>query len=491
MTKPIEKGGGEPVSVKAPAGRVIAVDALPLSYEELKPYLAEGCTLHVEAGPSGYRLRKPTLIPIKPGISLRDFDIVNYVVTSLSGHASAAIPWILGSPALMRLATYLRRSRTSSPGTLCQYILQIKRLCEWAGTTPDGLVATALSGDGTPDPKGVRELRHLIEEYAGELQARDLAPNTVKGALKAVRALLKVSGVEPPGVLLPQAMVLCEDRAPKPEELARMMEVADLRGRVIVSMLALGGFRIGTLVRLRYRHVKEDLEAGRTPVHIHVEADITKGKYGSYDTFLAAEAVDCLKLYLKQRRQGSPCSKIPPETITDESPLLRKDRVSQVKPLSWRRLHDAVRVIFTKAGLTDAPRRRRHGLRPHSIRKYFRTQLAALGVPRDYIDYMMGHKISTYHDIQMKGVDFLRNVYAASGLGIKPKTQVSRLDTLKEIIRAWGLDPERILVKGALSEPHRVIVAPASRDDEQVKTLADSLKEMLRKELLEGDKHGA
>jgi hypothetical protein len=32
--------------------------------------------------------------------------------------------------------------------------------------------------------------------------------------------------------------------------------------KVIVSMLALGGFREGTLVRLRHRHVREELEKG-------------------------------------------------------------------------------------------------------------------------------------------------------------------------------------------------------------------------------------
>lgn len=46
-----------------------------------------------------------------------------------------------------------------------------------------------------------------------------------------------------------------------------------------LSMLALAGFGEGTLVRLRYRHVKRDFEAGVVPVHVRVESGITKGKY--------------------------------------------------------------------------------------------------------------------------------------------------------------------------------------------------------------------
>jgi len=69
--------------------------------------------------------------------------------------------------------------------------------------------------------------------------------------------------------------------------------------------------------------------------------------------------------------------------------------------------------------------------------------MAALSVDRDYIKYMIGHTISTYHDIKMKGVEFLPGIYIASGLSIKPKTRVSKIDALKEIIRALGNEPRR------------------------------------------------
>lgn len=55
-----------------------------------------------------------------------------------------------------------------------------------------------------------------------------------------------------------------------------------------------------------------------------------------------------------------------------------------------------------------------YSLKVHSIRKYFKTQLLALGVQSDYVDYMMSHTIDTYHDIQMKSIEFPRNIYAAS-----------------------------------------------------------------------------
>ena len=74
---------------------------------------------------------------------------------------------------------------------------------------------------------------------------------------------------------------------------------------LVIAGIATGGFREGTFSKLKYRHVKEDLEAGRIPIHIHIEANITKGKYHDYDTFLNAEASYLLKLYVDERRQGT------------------------------------------------------------------------------------------------------------------------------------------------------------------------------------------
>ncbi len=265
------------------------------------------------------------------------------------------------------------------------------------------------------------------------------------------------------------------------------MDFADLRGKVIVSILALGGFRVGTLAKLCYYHVKDDLERKIAPIHIHVEAEITKGKYGDYDTFLGKEAIDYLKAYLDLRRRGSPSGKIPPEAITDTSPLIRDVKHRQPKPAAFLNIYKTVHNLYVRAGILKPKRGRRYDLCTHSLRKYFRTQLAALGVDGDYVEYMMGHKISTYHDIQMKGIEFLRNVYASSGLSIRPKTQLSRIDALKEIIRAWGMEPERILTREALTQPHRAYIYPAENEETQIQALSNALKEMMRKELLNPD----
>ncbi len=223
-----------------------------------------------------------------------------------------------------------------------------------------------------------------------------------------------------------------------------------------------------------------------TPIHVHVEAEITKGKYHDYDTFIGQEASEYLRTYLEQRQQGSPTGRTPPENIHDESPLIRDELTQHPKPLSTGRLHQIIHELYWKAGLiTRKPQGRRYELRAHSIRKFFRTQMAALGVDRDYIEYMMGHTTSRYHDVQMKGIEFLRGVYITSGFGIKQRTRISKIDALKEIIRAWGLNPEEILTKQALTEPHRTIIDRNQLEESQLHQLSIALKRQMLKEISE------
>jgi integrase len=329
-----------------------------------------------------------------------------------------------------------------------------------------------------------------LDDFIGDLQAEGLAPGTINNHVKGVKALFRVNGI---CLTLPFRVpksIRYPDRAPTPEELARVIDVADLRDKVIVSLLALSGVRIGTLAKLQYHHVKHDLESGVVPVHMHVEAEITKGKYHDYDTFIGSEAVEYLKMYLEARRfgnerlEGGRKRGMPPEEIVDSSPLIRNEHKTSVEAISPSTVHCVVQGLYRKAGLIEKSGKVRYDLRAHSIRKYFRTQLGAIStIPTDYIDYMMGHTISTYNDIKMKGVEFLRNLYASSGLSIKPKTRLSKLEQLKIFVESLGFNPNEVLSRDALAMPRHTVIDPEQR---KIDVLNQALKEAIIKELNQG-----
>jgi len=233
-----------------------------------------------------------------------------------------------------------------------------------------------------------------------------------------------------------------------------------------------------------------NLSFNRMPMHVHVEAEITKGKYHAYDTFIGQEAAQYLRAYLELRKRG--CKDMPPETIADSSPLIRNANTKRVQPVSENAIYKIIHELFLQAGLIvkkeyrskahvkKAKVRTRYRLRPHSIRKYFRTQLGFLNtIPIDYIEYMMGHTVSTYNDIK-SNIEKLRGLYASSGLSIRPKTKQSKIEQLKLIIEAWGMNPHEVLSRATLSRPHRTLADP---EQTQIEILNKALKQAIVKEL--------
>jgi integrase len=354
----------------------------------------------------------------------------------------------------MELASHLLRHRTGSPRTLCNYIYDIYRFSKWLKKSPDEFINGCKAKDEVPIARVVIQMQHSLADFADNLQEeKGLAPATVYNIAKSIQFFFHLNGIRFSTPGRRNRWSVYEERAPTSEELQKTLRVADIRGKVIVALMAVAGFRNGTLVQLKYRHVKRDLEKETIPIHVHVEAQITKGKRNSYDTFLNKEASEYLIAYLDARKQGT--IRQPPERFNDESPLISNYR--EIKPLASATIQDIINALYIKAGvLTKNPKIKRYDLNAHSLRKFFLTQMISTGTERDYVEYMMGHSLSMYHDVKMKGVDFLRGIYLASGISIQPRTKASKILDLIEIIRSWKLDPEEILTHEALNHSHRM-----------------------------------
>jgi integrase len=307
------------------------------------------------------------------------------------------------------------------------------------------------------------------------MRGQDLSSGYINAAVAKLIVFYRVNDVVLPHVETPRARMTYPDRAPTPEELARILDVADARERAIVSMLALGGFRVGTLARLTYGHVRRDLESGTTPIHVHLEAAIMKGKYVDADTFLGAEAADALKTYIELRKRGA--GDFAPEVLEDSSPLIRSLNAGEVRGVTSGQISQVVHDLMCRAGLIDGPKGNgsRYRLRPHSLRKFFRTQFGAK-ISTDTTEYLMGHKTSTYLDVAGRGVEDLRQEYAKAAVSIRPKAQVDARDTIREMIRRLGGDPDKADLEGVF--PHRTVID--GRGEELKEALRDVLVGMLR-----------
>jgi len=457
-----------------------------LTIEDLQslpiPAKIENGFLIVEKSLRGWKLKKTVKIPLEKVLAVRQKGLITYIISTFTSERPKLISFVFDNQSLILLARYFLRHCSGSPHSLYSYTNTVHAYSTWLGYTPDLIIADLKPQGNIPDPLRVQNHIGFLEDYISALQDEGLSPGRVHCYAKHIRTFYRVNRVDIKLSAPLNRRTTYKDRAPKPEELVHLLEIANLREKVIISMLALAGFREETLSKLQYHHVREDLEAGVTPIHIHVEADITKGKYNDYDTFLGQEATEYLKLYLNRRKQGSPDGRNPPETLTDESPLIRDKTSHTPRPIGPKQIRKSVHNLYSQAGLLKKPKGRMYDLRVHSLRKFFKTQLIALGVQSDYVDYMMGHTVDTYNDIQMKGVDFLRNIYAASGLSIKPKTKVSKIEALKEIIRAWGMNPEQILTREALSQPATTYISHEDRENTELQILSRTLRDLIRQD---------
>ena len=459
-----------------------------LSIEQLQnlklPLIFQEDTIIIERSLSDFKLRKPISINLNKVLEAQEIGLVEYIIKSCLSYQPSIIPYIFENKSLVKVARHFLRHRSGSHQSCLMYTVKLRKYAIWLGHSPDTIIQDVKPVGAIPDPIKVQNHSGFLNDYLAELQDDGLKPSSVNNCIKAVKTFYRVNGAE---IKLSEPLVhktVYKDRAPKPEEITLMLNKAAVRESFVIAAIATGGFREGTFAKLKYRHVREDLEANRVPIHIHVEAAITKGKYHDYDTFINAEASQFLKQYIEDRKRGT--RNMPPEELNDDSPLIRNscvgDRVLGVTEKTLSKIvHDL--AVSTKIA-KKLPESWMYSVRTHSLRKFFRTQMSAVKLDSEIINYMMGHTVDTYEDVQSLGVETLRNMYSSAGLAIRPKTQANRIDQLKEIIRAWGENPEELLTKDALLRGN-ITETSQQTQEHQLSLLAEQLKQLIKKEVSE------
>jgi hypothetical protein len=276
-----------------------------LTVEELKalqfPLNIQGDTILIEQGLRGWKLKAPVTLSLSKVLAAKEKGLVAYILNAFLTERPALIPLVFDNQSLLKMARHFLRHCSGSLRSCCVYTVNVQKYATWLGYSPDLIIQDVKPVGNIPDPARVQNHTGYLNDYLAELQDSGLKPGAVNNCIKAVKTFYRTNSVK---IELSEPLsrrVTYKDRAPKPEELAKLLDIANLRDKVIASCLALGAFREETLSKLEYRHVQEDIENNRVPIHVHVEADITKGKYHDYDTFLGAEAATYLKLYLEQR----------------------------------------------------------------------------------------------------------------------------------------------------------------------------------------------
>lgn len=176
-----------------------------------------------------------------------------FIIQAFTGKMPSLIPFAMANQSILNIASYLLKyTKSKSTATLYQYVFGVHRFCQWMGKTPDQIIREILFKKKTIDDYYIA----VIDAFVGDLQAENLAPGTINNHVKGVKTLFRVNNLT---LVLPFRLpkyTKYSDRAPTPEELSRVMQVANVKEKVATSMLALSGMRIDTLVKLTYGHIR-------------------------------------------------------------------------------------------------------------------------------------------------------------------------------------------------------------------------------------------
>jgi len=195
-------------------------------------------------------------------------------------------------------------------------------------------------------------------------------------------------------------------RGYKKEEIRKLLGFLDsLPHKLYVYAALESGFRIRTVLSIRYKHIKEDLEAGVVPVAIRLGPEFYGKKKSAGFSFLGERSVQLIKEGIKN---GLIKAK-------DDSPLI---------PIEYAAVYDALVRAREKAGLDPK-------IQPnHGFRKYFEDALDAARIDQDRKMMLEGHFAGTRaKHYTAREWDELRKVYREAYAQIDVDSQNPELAT--------------------------------------------------------------
>ena len=301
---------------------------------------------------------------------------------------------LLNDPDVRRWYDNMRRS------SVVTCIVRLRRLslfCHRVGATPRRLAET-----GRDDPM---EIENMLLDHVSWMEEKKYAPGYIAGVIGTVKSWLEYNRIEiRRKIRIADSDVpvsIQDEKIPDREQLRRMLDAADPRCRVIISMMAFAGVRpqvMGLADRSDGLALSDlpdlvldggDTRFEKTPAMVVVRSRLSKIRK-KYFTFLAEEGCQYVLGYLRERMaQG--------ERLKPGSPLVTVDFGYRLK--GWGKL-DGTGSRFINASAVSAAIRpvikSVLPVRPYALRAYFDSQLLIAEshgcMTHSYRQFFMGHK---------------------------------------------------------------------------------------------------
>jgi len=286
----------------------------------------------------------------------------------------------------------------------------LRLYCEFTRMDTDKLIDISSKDLPGATEQVKRYLRHLKERVEVK---KDLQPATVGLYFNSVKLFYSMNDIvmnwAKLSKMIPEQTTL-EDRAYTKEEIDKMLQLADIREKVIILLLTTAGLRIGALADLQIKHL--------TPMHSKKDNKLLAGLLmvyantpDKYFTFITPECYGIIQQYLEYRKRNH-------EKVEGDAPLIR-NKIRQGVPSNSssrrnpKKLSTSSMVItiwgsLIKSGVREQTDTKRYPVKmDHGFRKFFNTMCKKANVDVMHKEMLMGHSIGLDDSYYRPGIDDL------------------------------------------------------------------------------------
>lgn len=297
-------------------------------------------------------------------------------------------------------------NKNLSESTQALYSLGLKQYCNLIGKTLNELLDEAEDEEDNIPRLRNRKIHFYLPRFKKSLEDRNLAPQTIKVYVSAVKAFYKYYDVVIPEVSTDVSDICLEKNEGKlltKEEIQKMVEIAPIRDKTMIYLMAMTGMAQAEVRNLTIKKfldaasavldkkiaTVEDLfeyEKELNEVILSLLITREKVKY-RYHSFIPPEVTKNIIYYLKERSYGRNekirITNVRKELfVTNSGEKLTKSGVSS----NFNR-------IGKKLGFTASEKGAYGFWRSHGLRKYFISTIINNTGDHILADYLVGHKI--------------------------------------------------------------------------------------------------
>ncbi|MCS7123217.1 MAG: site-specific integrase [Candidatus Aenigmarchaeota archaeon] len=229
----------------------------------------------------------------------------------------------------------------------------------------------------------------VYKQFLLNLAKKQTAPKTILTWSSALKKFFEANSIKIDEKIRIKVFNIHEDHLISKEELRFIVNNVNIRTQSIILILSSSGLRIDELRNLKIG----DVDLKSEPAVIKVRGSLAKERKPRV-TFISKQAKEVLLKYLSTRKN-----------VDNDSYLITS---REEKQLSYSQIQYIINKAFKLIAKKEG---KRYNLHAHVLRKFFKTNMIAAGVPAPIVDRLMGHKRYLSEEYELYTFDQLKEWY--------------------------------------------------------------------------------